>query len=253
MTHFPHLFSVGSSTPVFIAANSKTSQAFSDGLELVDKFRNSNSEQVVDQSAVDQMAAVRLYGIADGGFTDNTGVVNALANNATELYVVLDQQVKDGKYSVDGFLNLFKNGQKTSGGGITGTTYYNQVFEMDIKSAQKTVDNEFKVLALPNQPQEISDFKVGTIQTTTMTNKITGVRGGQHVNVNVFIVAAKTSIGQLEDFNNYSTLVGEVIETMCLPANKDTMSSITGSLMDGSSNFSGDVNVEATRSEVGAL
>ena len=200
------------------------------------------------------MAAHKLYGIADGGFTDNTGVINALANNATELYVFLDAQVdKHGKYSVDGFLNLFKNGKTSSDNGITGTSYYYQVFEMDIQTAKKAVDNEFKNLALPNRANQTSNFKVGTIQTTTMTNKITGVSGGQNVNVNVFIVAAKTSIGQLEDFNCYSTLVGEVIETMCLPANKDTMSSITGSLMDGSDNFPGGSNVKATRSEVAAL
>ena len=249
LSHFPPL--ADSSTPVFVAANYTTAKAFPKGLGLVDKFRNSKK---FDASAVDQMAADKLYGIADGGFTDNTGVVNALANNATELYVFLDRHVdKDDNYGVNGLLNLFKNGNKTYDAGIKGKAYYYQVFDMDITRAKQIVDDEFEALELPNQPQEIRNFKVGTIRTTTVTNKITGVRGGQNVNVNVFIVGARTSIGQLEDFNNYSTLVGEVIETMCLPANKDTMSSITGSLMDGSGNFPGGSNAKATPSVVEAV
>merc|ERR1711879_618482 len=177
----------------------------------------------------------------DGGFTDVTGIANAVAAGATDLVVILnmtDSEVPSG------LLKLFS--QST----ITGHWGWNKrfnlgagmkteeersmftesaeaqfpIFEKDVSQAQSDYDTlkTKNPLVIPegNKTQLIS-MVVGTMEATTRTQPFFGVVGHKVVKLNIIAVNTKLNEGEMVNFHDYSTLVQEIVTTLLSPANQD--------------------------------
>lgn len=212
-------------------AEPNTATAFKKGRQLV---RHLIKTKKVTQDDINDMAKSKLYGIVDGGFCDNTGIINAVAAGSKELYVFLDESSKKNTEFDDdnGLLNLF------TGGNTKGkhSQCFFPIFATTKNEAETKVNN-FKTLDIPATATELTEVRVGTIESKTIDNPTVGISKDIDVTLHIIMAAAPVSIGYAESFNNYATIVGDLSDTFQLDSNSDIVKNILGSLMDGDNTF----------------
>jgi hypothetical protein len=219
---------------MWLAANKPAAEAFGAARGMVADLRKT---QAISKDKLDSIAQAGVYGFIDGGYTDNTGIINAVAAGATELYVWLDT----GPSNLGGLLNLFQGGTpiapRTPLSEFVGDSFFFQIFSKPMADAKREVE-KFKKLDYPESTNNhIADLRVGTIKTTTVANPIAGIEKDIHVTLRVFIVGSSLSIGYGENFNDYASLVGQISGALQLESNKEIVNDMLGSLMNGSATF----------------
>merc|ERR1711953_674347 len=179
----------------------------------------------------------------DGGFTDVTGVANAVAAGATDLAVILnmtDSEVPSGLFKL--FSPSTSNGhwgwnkRFNIGAGMDeeernmltdSAEAQFPIFEEDVSQAQSDYDT-FKTkspLAIPQGSKtQLISMVVGTIEATTRTQPFFGVVGGKKVKLNIIAVNTKLNEGEMVNFHDYSTLVQEIVTTLL--SNEDEVNDV---------------------------
>lgn len=220
---------------MWLAANEPATTAFQ---KAEDMLRNLRAGNKISENSVKNIASAGVHSIIDGGFTDNTGIINAVAAGSTELHVWLNTNLgEDGAPQVNGVLNLFEGGKSGKPSRLAGDMLFFQIFSTDTDDAKAQID-QFQKLdhQLDNvNPEDdtIVDFRAGTIETTTVDNPVVGIQGGIKVTLKIFIVTSSLTIGYLEDFNNYATLVGQIVGTLEKESNKEVVVDMLGSMVRG--------------------
>lgn len=175
-------------------------------------------------------AADELYdALIDGGFSDGTGIAQAVSAGASEVVVVLNSfSTNQPEYVAQ----LFQ------GGTVVKPAVPKElfpVFQSPSASAVQTAFTEFETLKLHNSSY-LKVIAFGKIQATTAENKFFGIQGGRDVTLNIINICSELSIGFLANFENYGHLVQEVALTISDPANRDVVLSQLMPLFDSSLN-----------------
>jgi len=166
-----------------------------------------------DGENFDDFADRSVLTVVDGAYTENTGVAWAVAAGASEVVAFAGP---------DGLVELFAGGSEKFGV-CPGCALYFQIFETSADDAAAQFE-AFESLALPSDSfQFLTGIKLGTIRTKTLDNQWFGISSGSDVTLHVLDVESeKLRIGgsfTFNSFDDYATLVGEIMITMTAPGN----------------------------------
>ena len=224
---------------MWISGDALTSNAFKDARETITKIR---ADKKVTQGVVDELAKKKIFGIIDGGFWDNTGIINAVAAGSTEIYLFSDNWVPNlrnpfsQKEKHPSLAPLFQPPTDEAHALTQHQIFKEQDVPIDTQIAN------LKDLNLPSGTKKVQHLKVGTITAQTIDNPMVGINGGTEVKIHVLYVASHESIGTYIDFNDYGGLVGELCGILSDASNKDTVQGMLNSLVHGDNTFPGDVS-----------
>ena len=113
---------------------------------------------------LDGLAKDAVRGLADGGYTDDTGIAHAVASGATEIVSVLD--LTPMMMNQDQFLHLFKDGTTVAPVSVTPEGF--QIFEEDAADV-KTALASFASLDL-GKSKYLESITYGTLNLTSKAN-----------------------------------------------------------------------------------
>lgn len=165
-----------------------------------------SSKNDVSRTSLQALSAQGLHAVIDGGYTDNTGIAHAIAVGANEVvsFVV----------SVDDLLNLFagRPAQKNQALGVY--ELYFQAFQESATEIQKQI-NTFQPLSISiGSTKFLKSLTFGTLTVTTVDCPAFGITAGRKITLHVVSVDSPLTIGGLDDFKDYGTLVGEITSTI---------------------------------------
>lgn len=217
-----------------------------EALELVDadltpwasNFGNGTSFKVANQlvgglkssitrTSIKDLAAAKVHGVIDGGYTEGTGLAAAVAAGADEVLVVLNSNATNNPFHVE---VLFKDGPAPVDPGSSSAIF--PVFATESSVARSSF-TQFHQLALSNTTY-LKIFAVGTIQATTAENKYFGISAGRDITIHVVNLCSSLSIGDFVNFDNYDMLVQEVMGAILLEQNSDFVKSTLLPMFKGS-------------------
>lgn len=188
-------------------------EAFDVAQRLVDGLAQRGG---ISQHTTDDLASQQVHGLVDGGFTDGTGISQALAAGASEVLAVLNSfDTNDPEY----VQRLFPGGDQP----VPQSASLFPVFASPSASEVQEQFGRFHVLAIPVGARFLRTIAVGTIRTQTLENPFFGVEDNRSVTLNVVNIGSALTIGSLEDFNFYNSLAQEIIEALLLKANADVV------------------------------
>lgn len=198
------------------------------GFEAADKLYDTLQSHV-DADLMSELGKTAFHALIDGGFSDGTGIAQAVSAGASEVVVVLNSfSTNQPEYVAQ----LFQ------GGTVVKPAVPKElfpVFQSPSASAVQTAFTEFETLKLHNSSY-LKVIAFGKIQATTAENKFFGIQGGRHVTLNIINICSELSIGFFANFENYGHLVQEVALTISDPANRDVVLSQLMPLFDSSLN-----------------
>jgi len=185
-----------------------------EGFHAADELHESVQSHV-DGLAMSQLAGTAFHALIDGGYTDGTGIAQAVSSGASEVVVVLNSfSINQAEY----VLQLFPGGPIVKPG-VPKELF--PVFQSPNASVIEAAFAEFQTLKLASGSRFLKVLAIGTIEGTTAENKFFGIAGGSRVTINVINICSELSIGFFANFDNYGQLVQEVALTVSDPANRD--------------------------------
>jgi len=191
-------------------------EAFNIAQELVDGLAHRGG---INQHSTDDLASQEVHGLVDAGFTDGTGISQALAAGASDVLAVLNSfDTNDAEY----VQRLFPGGDQP----IPQSASLFPVFASPSASEVREQFEQFHLLAIPVGAMFLRTIAVGTIPTQTLENPFFGIENNRSVMLNVVNIGSALTIGSLEDFNNYNRLAQEIVEALVLKANADVVQHI---------------------------
>jgi len=198
------------------------------GFEAADELYDTLQSHV-DADLMSELGKTAFHALIDGGFSDGTGIAQAVSAGASEVVVVLNSfSTNQPEYVAQ----LFQ------GGTVVKPAVPKElfpVFQSPSASAVQTAFTEFETLKLHNSSY-LKVIAFGKIQATTAENKFFGIQGGRDVTLNIINICSELSIGFFANFENYGHLVQEVALTISDPANRDVVLSQLMPLFDSSLN-----------------
>ncbi|KAL1507744.1 hypothetical protein AB1Y20_007356 [Prymnesium parvum] len=171
----------------------------------------------VSQGAVNALASTGVHGVIDGGYTDNSGVANALVAGATEITVVLNSG------AAESLSYLFQGGPP--GGSPFQPKSLFPVFATPNASAANVAFSAFESFALPLPTRWLKKFSVGTLKATTAKNAAWGLEAGRNVSLHIVSLSSSLDIGEFENLAHYDQLAEELILTILSEQNKPLVQS----------------------------
>ena len=185
-----------------------------EGFHAADELHESVQSRV-DGLVMSQLAGTAFHALIDGGYTDGTGIAQAVSSGASEVVVVLNSfSINQAEY----VLQLFPGGPIVKPG-VPKELF--PVFQSPNASVIEAAFAEFQTLKLASGSRFLKVLAIGTIEGTTAENKFFGIAGGSRVTINVINICSELSIGFFANFDNYGQLVQEVALTVSDPANRD--------------------------------
>ena len=172
-------------------------KAFAVASELVESLKTR-----VDQDAVSALATAAVHGVIDGGYTDNTGVANAVAAGADEVTVLVNSNASAS------LSYLFEGGP--SGGVPYQPASLYPVFCSPSAVSAKAAFRTFARLKVPLASIYLTEIAVGSLTAVTASNAAWGLVAGRQIRLNVISVSSSLDIGEFENFMHYDALVQEV-------------------------------------------
>jgi len=168
----------------------------------------------VSKRSIDALAAGAVHGVIDGGYSDGTGLGQALAEGAEEVLVVLNSGVTTSPFYLE---VLCKDGPNRTDPFFPKELL--PLFETPASSVNQAWSS-FERMTLPIGTKYLTMFVAGTIQMTTIDNKYFGITGGRTVTVHVVHIAASLDIGFLERYTHFGSLVQEIAMAINAEDNK---------------------------------
>jgi hypothetical protein len=192
-------------TPWF--TNTAHSESLYQGSRLVGGFTQPDA---INHTSVDDLATLKLHGLIDGGYTDDTGLANVVAAGATEVLVLLDSNSSISSTSME---LLFQDGPAPTTPGSSSSPVF-----QESASYVRDAWQGFHKLDVTGT-QFLTAVAVGTLSATTTDNKQFGTTAGTSVTINVMQLCGEVTIGFFENVDNYNTYAQEVIQTLSSEAN----------------------------------
>lgn len=209
-------------TPWF--TNSGESESLYQGSRLVGGFKEVGA---INQTSIQELATLKLHGLIDGGYTDDTGLANVVAAGATEVLVLLDSDSSVDSSSME---MLFQDGPAPTTPGSTSSPAF-----QESASYVRDAFQGFHRLDV-NGTQFLTVVAVGTIVGTTTDNKQFGITAGTSVTIHVMQLCGDVTIGFFENVDNYNTYAQDIIQTLSSEANAAYVKSTILPMFTGSSN-----------------
>jgi len=175
----------------------------------------------IPNASVDEFAKAAVHGVIDGGYSDNTGIANAVAAGADEVVVVVNSAAT-GLTSLPDVMGLFAGGGCPMGCEFTPKALY-PVFESPTASELQTQINNFHNMDLANS-KLLKFISVGTVTATTADNSYFGVSRSRQITIHIINVGGALSIGYFENFANYATFTQEIVTVLLAKKNADFVS-----------------------------
>jgi len=168
------------------------------------------------------------HAVVGGAFTDNTGILQAVASGASEVVALVGGVPFAGtaQYAgVCGFDNLLalfgiRMRHRLAYPDVTSVQF--QIFEtQDIRGA---VETEFTTLVGPlatvNRSTVLSSIRFGSIQATTLTNSFAGIKGGRSIRLNLILVNSELNVESPNaTVQQLPQLFGEIVSVLTSPNN----------------------------------
>lgn len=190
--------------------------AFSAARELVDDLQHG-----VSPSSVDRLASIGVHAVIDAGFTEGTGLAQAVASGAQDVLVVLNSySVNDPTY----LEILFSGGPPPPNPGVPRELF--PVFQKPFASSVRASFQSFQKLQIAGDSEFLKVLAVGNFTATTADNRYFGIRAGQEVAITVINVCSELSIGEFEGMAHYSKLVQEVALTIADSSNAEFVENV---------------------------
>mmetsp|Transcript_115987 Transcript_115987/g.334933 ORF Transcript_115987/g.334933 Transcript_115987/m.334933 type:complete len:568 (+) Transcript_115987:108-1811(+) len=152
-----------------------------------------------------------VAGVVDGGYTEGSGVAQAVASGAGEVVAVVNDLV-----SISGLFQRRSGSSETLGIPrlhlpIFAEWYGESLFE------------DAQHLWIPEGSEFLKQFMVATVRGTTIKNDLFGVEAGRNVTLRVVYVKTDLQIGMLSDYARYGGLAQEIELCMLSKANAEVM------------------------------
>mmetsp|Transcript_15108 Transcript_15108/g.43658 ORF Transcript_15108/g.43658 Transcript_15108/m.43658 type:complete len:587 (+) Transcript_15108:46-1806(+) len=156
-------------------------------------------------------ARTGVIGIIDGGYTEGSGVAQAVAVGADEVVVVVNDLI-----SISGLYQRDKGSSEPLGIPmlhlpIFAERYHESMFVEKVE------------LRIPRSARFLKRFMVATAFGTTIKNDLFGIAAGRNVTLRVVYMKAGLQIGVLSDYDGYTKFSQEVVETMLDEGNADVV------------------------------
>merc|ERR1712032_70905 len=146
-----------------------------------------------------------LHGLIDGGYTDDTGLANAVATGAKEVVVLLDSNSSISSFHIE---LLSKDGPAPS----IPDGLQSPIFETPAATVRRQWQN-FHSMSVPNTTF-LKHLVVGSLELSTTNNSYYGISAGSSITVHIVQLCADVTIGFFEDVANYNIYTQEVIQTL---------------------------------------
>lgn len=193
-------------------SNAGGGAAFGTATELVQGLRRVDG---ISEKSMDALAQAKVHGVIDGGYTDGTGLANAVAAGASEVVLLLDDNSTATSYYVE---LLCRDGPTPA---PSSHRVYSAIFETPASAVQQYWQNLDSLCV--QGTTYLKKVTIGSFNLTTVDNAAYGVVGGRIVKVHVVQLCADVTIGFLEDMQNYNIYVQELIETILAGDNVDVV------------------------------
>ena len=189
----------------------------------------------VRPASVDALAAAAVHGVIDGGYTDNSGVANAVAAGATEVVVLLNSNASTSLSHLFSGREVPPAGNAMSGNGEP----YQPPSLYPVFSAPSATDasvrfRSFARLHLPAASTTyLQEVAVGSLRAVTAANGAWGLSAGRAVTLHVISVSSSLNIGEFENFLHYDALVEEIATAIVAAENEQLVTDILLPMMLG--------------------
>jgi hypothetical protein len=203
-------------------ASAPDGKAFEVANTLIKQLEYNESHRLIGiaNASVDEFAKAAVHGVIDGGYSDNTGIANAVAAGAIDVVVIVNNNAT-GFADVD-ILALFPGGGCQMSCQLSPEVLY-PVFESPTSAEVRSQMNNFQSLDVADS-QFLKFMSVGTVTATTTDNSYFGVQGSQTVTLHIINVGAALSIGYFEAFANYATFAQEIVAAILAKKNSEFVS-----------------------------
>jgi len=197
----------------------------------------------VTQKSFDGLVSNAVLCTIDGGFTDETGIANAVAAGATEL-VVIQNMTEDEEPSR--IFELFGNTDRShceckprfiagrdaamDSAGLPGSASEKSgvmkfpIFAESEEAAREQWESisASGSLSIPDgSDSQLIGMVVGTMTATTANQKYFGISSNDtQIRMHIVLVNTKLNSGSIVDFHDYSTLAQEIVSTLQSDANR---------------------------------
>ena len=188
----------GDVTP-WIASAAGGGRAFALARKLVGDLRTTG----VSDLTVGALASAGVHGVIDGGYTDNSGIANAVAAGAGTVTAVTNSN------ATAALSYLFKDGPHGSEPYQDLASLF-PVFASPTAAVAGAAFGQFARLKLPPGSRYLTEVAFGTLPVVTATNVAWGLTAGRRVTLHVISVSSSLSIGEFEAFTHYDALVQEL-------------------------------------------
>jgi len=186
-------------------------ETFQAGREAVNALHHG-----VCRESVERLASVAVHAVIDGGFTEGTGLAQAVAAGAEEVLVVLNSySVNDPSYVEQ----MFPGGPAPLNPGVPPELF--PVFQHPNASYVGDAFEKFHKLQLDGSSTFLKVLAVGNFTAVTADNAYFGIAGGREVVITFVNVGSELSIGQFENLDHYNKLVQEIALTLTDSSNAE--------------------------------
>ncbi|CAE8637539.1 unnamed protein product [Polarella glacialis] len=168
----------------------------------------------VNRDSIHELASLAVHGVIDGGFTDGTGISQAVAAGADNILVVLNSGSTNDPAYVE---MLFRGGPPPVNPQVSKELF--PVFETPAASTVRWAFEFFHKLRIPPTSQYLKVLAVGRIECRTADNAYFGVQRGRKVVLNIVNMGSDLDIGLFVNFHHYDTLAQEIALTIVDAAN----------------------------------
>jgi hypothetical protein len=184
-------------------------RAFSEASALVDSLFKKDR---VSQQSINSLGSNTVRGVIDAGFTDGTGIAQAVAGGSQEVLSFLNLDSTNGDFDKPIYLEkLFSGGVKFTNDARGQDQIIFPIFAESAAVVQMKYA-QFTELKVPSSAKYLAGIKVGSLTATTMDNTWFGIAAGHEVKINVVSIGSPVSIGFGTDFFDYDHLVQEIVD-----------------------------------------
>lgn len=195
-------------------------RAFSEASALVDSLFK---RDCVSQQSINSLASNAVRGVIDAGFTDGTGIAQAVAEGSLEILSFLNLDSTNGDFDKPIYLEkLFSGGVKFANDTRRQDRIIFPIFAESAAAVQMKYAR-FTELKVTSSAKYLAGIKVGSLTATTVENKWFGITAGHEVKINIVSIGSSTSVGFGEDFFDYDHLLQEIVDSFICIENAEAI------------------------------
>jgi len=187
----------------------------------------------------DAIAPNAVRGVIDSGFTDGTGISQAVSEGSREVLSFLNLDSTTGDYDKPIYLEkLFTSGTKFTNDTREQDKIIFPIFA-EFAAAVQVKYAHFTELAVPSSAKYLAGIRVGSLTATTVDNAWFGITAGHEVKINIVSIGSPTQIGFGVDFFDYDHLLQDIVDCLVSPNNVEAVRRELVPMLFGTTSCSG--------------